>query len=103
MGGLPDESVERWAVRRVRGTRNRLLEAAAVLVQERGLHGFTFDDVASAAGVSRATAYRAFPGPPFLHVVTRPTLGALPLPGALPSLEEAAEQLAAGWLRAYAA
>ena len=211
MEGVPDESVERWAVRRVRATRNRLLEAAAVLVQERGLHGFTFDDVASAAGVSRATAYRQFPGrlallkglllrysplepvvttiermrdqppaevmpalartavrvvdenrglllslisdvarldeevletiryaaaraaavavpyllaqiaarrlrpvhpvlalqafigPLFVHVVTRPTLGALPLPGALPSLEEAAEQLAAGWLRAYAA
>lgn len=43
-------------------TGEAVLEAASRLVQERGLHGFTFDDLAAAADVSRATAYRLFPG-----------------------------------------
>lgn len=202
---------DRWPARRVRATRDRILEVTAALVEERGLHGFTFDEVAAGARVSRATAYRLYPGraallkgllarysplepvvatieelrdrppaevmpevartavrvvdqnrglllslvsdvarldpevldtiryavtraagvaipylaaqvaagrlkpvhpvlalqafvgPLFFHVVTRPALGALPLPGSLPTLDDAADQLTAGWLRAYSA
>ena len=191
-------------------SRERVLESAARLVQAHGLHGFTFDDLAEAAGRSRAQVYRMFPGRPallkgllerysplepviatlerlrdgppdevmpelarvaagvvdrnrglllsllsdaarldeevletlryagrrmgavavpyligqmsagrlrpvhpvlalqafvgplFVHVVSRPALGALPLPAGLPALEESAAELAAGWLRAYA-
>jgi AcrR family transcriptional regulator len=42
--------------------RERLFEAALALVQEEGLDGLTVDDVAKAAGVSRATVYRHLPG-----------------------------------------
>jgi AcrR family transcriptional regulator len=193
-----------------RESREAVLEAAAALVQTRGLHGFTFEDLAAAAGVSRATVYRLFPGRPALlkgllerfsplepvlaaldrlsdrpagevmpelartaarvadrnrglllslagglaqldpevlealrggiervsaaavpylagqvragrlrpvhpvlalqafvgplviHVLSRPALDALPLPGGLPSIEEAATELAGSWLRAHA-
>ena len=194
-----------------RESRDAILETASALVQSRGLHGFTFDDLATGAGLSRATVYRLFPGRPALlkglferysplepvlatferlrdrppgelmpelaraaaraadrnrglllslasdlarldpevldalraavtrvaalavpylvaqidagrlkavhpllalqafigplvvHVLTRPAIAALPLPGELPSLEDAATELASGWLRAYAA
>lgn len=43
-------------------TRDRVVAAARRCLAERGLRGTTVDDVAAAAGVSRATLYRAFPG-----------------------------------------
>jgi AcrR family transcriptional regulator len=41
--------------------RDRILEAAADLLGRGGLHGFSMEELAVAAGVSRATVYRLFP------------------------------------------
>ena len=41
--------------------RMRVLEAAADLIGRGGLHAFSMEELASAAGVSRATIYRLFP------------------------------------------
>ncbi|HJP72572.1 MAG TPA: helix-turn-helix domain-containing protein [Candidatus Limnocylindria bacterium] len=41
--------------------RDRILETAADLLGRGGLHGFTMEHLAVAAGVSRATVYRLFP------------------------------------------
>jgi AcrR family transcriptional regulator len=41
--------------------RQRVLEAAADLIGRGGLHAFSMEQLASAAGVSRATVYRLFP------------------------------------------
>jgi AcrR family transcriptional regulator len=41
--------------------RERILEAAADLLGRGGLHGFSMEQLAVAAGVSRATVYRLFP------------------------------------------
>ncbi|HEX7168876.1 MAG TPA: TetR/AcrR family transcriptional regulator [Acidimicrobiales bacterium] len=43
-------------------TRERLLEAAFTCVARHGLAKTTIDDIARAAGVSRPTIYRQFPG-----------------------------------------
>lgn len=43
-------------------TRQRVLEAALELVGREGLARLSMDDVAAAAGVSRASLYRLFPG-----------------------------------------
>src|SRR5258708_25627560 len=43
-------------------TRQQILEAALELVGRHGLAELSMDDVAVAAGVSRATVYRLFPG-----------------------------------------
>ena len=42
--------------------RNRILEAAVTCVERSSLRGFSLEDVASEAGVSRTTIYRYFPG-----------------------------------------
>ena len=47
-------------------TRDQALAAALDLVGRRGLAELSMDDVAAAAGVSRATLYRLFPGKPAL-------------------------------------
>jgi len=44
------------------GARERILAAALAQIDERGLRGISMDDVAEAAGVSRASVYRLFPG-----------------------------------------
>lgn len=41
--------------------RQRVLEAAAELLGRGGLHAFSMEELATAAGVSRATVYRLFP------------------------------------------
>jgi AcrR family transcriptional regulator len=41
--------------------RERVLEAAADLIGHGGLHAFSMEELATAAGVSRATVYRLFP------------------------------------------
>jgi AcrR family transcriptional regulator len=41
--------------------RERVLEAAAELIGHGGLHAFSMEELATAAGVSRATVYRLFP------------------------------------------
>ncbi|MGH2382508.1 MAG: TetR/AcrR family transcriptional regulator [Candidatus Limnocylindria bacterium] len=41
--------------------RERILAAAAELIGQGGLHGFSIEELATAAGVSRATVYRLFP------------------------------------------
>jgi AcrR family transcriptional regulator len=47
-------------------TRTRLLAAAAEILASRSLADLSMEDVAAAAGVSRASAYRLFPGKPAL-------------------------------------
>lgn len=44
-----------------RPARERILEAAADLIGHGGLHAFSMEQLAVAAGVSRATVYRLFP------------------------------------------
>jgi AcrR family transcriptional regulator len=46
--------------------RDQVLEAALELVGRRGLAELSMDELAAAAGVSRATLYRLFPGKPAL-------------------------------------
>ncbi len=48
--------------------RDRLLRSALELIGSGGLAALSMDEVASAAGVSRATLYRLFPGKPALFV-----------------------------------
>lgn len=43
-------------------TRQRILDAALEKIGQHGLPGMSMDDLATAAGVSRATLYRMFPG-----------------------------------------
>ncbi len=47
--------------RRHEATRQTLLDVAFALFKEHGFDGVTMEQVASAAGVSRSTAYRRFP------------------------------------------
>jgi len=42
--------------------RERILDATMSCVEDSGLRGWALDDVATAAGVARATIYRQFPG-----------------------------------------
>jgi AcrR family transcriptional regulator len=49
-------------------TRERILRAAVELVGGAGLAALSMDELASRAGVSRATLYRLFPGKPALFV-----------------------------------
>jgi AcrR family transcriptional regulator len=42
--------------------RNRIMEAAIVCVERTGMRGFSLEDVAAEAGLSRTTIYRYFPG-----------------------------------------
>ena len=46
--------------------REKILEAAMIMVGARGLSALSMDELASRAGVSRATLYRLFPGKPVL-------------------------------------
>ena len=48
------------------GARERILDAALQLVGNHGLTALSMDDLATQAGVSRATLYRLFPGKPAL-------------------------------------
>ncbi|MFM2182992.1 MAG: hypothetical protein RJB61_1286 [Actinomycetota bacterium] len=50
------------AVRRADSLEDRLLDAAMTLGERWGFAKVTVDDIAAAAGVSRATLYRMFPG-----------------------------------------
>ena len=47
-------------------SRDRILSAAVVLVGRDGLRALSMDELAAAAGVSRASVYRLFPGKPAL-------------------------------------
>lgn len=46
------------------GARERILAAALDLIGHEGLRGMSMDELAAAAGVSRASVYRLFPGKP---------------------------------------
>ena len=46
---------------KVKRTRARIQLALLDIVEERGLFGWTMEDVAAAAGVSLATLYRRYP------------------------------------------
>jgi AcrR family transcriptional regulator len=48
------------------GARERILDAALKLIGAQGLTALSIDDLATQAGVSRATLYRLFPGKPAL-------------------------------------
>lgn len=43
-------------------SRERILDATVEIVSDRGMDGFSLEEVASAAGVARATIYRQFVG-----------------------------------------
>jgi AcrR family transcriptional regulator len=47
---------------RRRETADRITQCARVLTDERGIDGFTMDDLADAAGVSRRTLFNYYPG-----------------------------------------
>lgn len=51
-------------------TGDRIVAIAARLMLERGLDGFTVNDVAAAAGVAKATVYRRFPAKQDLALAT---------------------------------
>jgi AcrR family transcriptional regulator len=54
------------AVRPEPAAREKILEAALVMVGARGLGALSMDELATRAAVSRATLYRLFPGKPVL-------------------------------------
>jgi AcrR family transcriptional regulator len=59
--GSRDALLEAIRVEPPKPARLRVLEAAADLIGHGGLHSFSMEELASAAGVSRATVYRLFP------------------------------------------
>lgn len=58
--------LEALAVQPEPDARERILEAALILVGAHGLNALSMDDLATKAAVSRATLYRLFPGKPVL-------------------------------------
>ena len=58
--------LEALAVQPEPGARERILEAALAMVGAHGLSALSMDELATRAGVSRATLYRLFPGKPVL-------------------------------------
>jgi AcrR family transcriptional regulator len=58
--------LEALAVQPEPGAREKILEAAFVMVGAHGLSALSMDELATRAGVSRATLYRLFPGKPAL-------------------------------------
>jgi AcrR family transcriptional regulator len=58
--------LEALAVQPEPGARDRILDAAFDLVGAHGLAALSMDDLATRAGVSRATLYRLYPGKPAL-------------------------------------
>jgi AcrR family transcriptional regulator len=94
------------------GTGARLLDAALACIARVGVSKTTLDDVARAAGCSRATLYRYFPGKPaLLHALV--TREAAVLAGELQAVSADAESLedaavaivlrAADWLAGHPA
>jgi AcrR family transcriptional regulator len=58
--------LEALAVQPEPAARQKILEAALVMVGAHGLSALSMDELASRSGVSRATLYRLFPGKPVL-------------------------------------
>jgi AcrR family transcriptional regulator len=58
---MPTEHDDSVLDRRVRRSRERVLTSAFDLLGERGVSGFTIDEVASRSGVAKTTIYRHWP------------------------------------------
>src|SRR5450759_488784 len=58
--------LEALAVQPEPDARERILDAALIMVGAHGLNALSMDDLATKAAVSRATLYRLFPGKPVL-------------------------------------
>lgn len=61
-----DDLIRELNLKPDRATRDRVLETALDLIGGDGLAALSMDELATAAGVSRATVYRLFPGKPAL-------------------------------------
>jgi AcrR family transcriptional regulator len=78
--------IEQTPVRRGRGrprdpkTDERIIEAAAALMRQRGFERMTVDDVAAHAGVGKATVYRRWPSKDDLAVAAMERLYAVEIP-----------------------
>lgn len=58
---MPRPTSNRWTASARAGAAERILDAASELFAERGVAAVGMDDIARAAGCSRATLYRYFP------------------------------------------
>src|SRR6266851_172456 len=76
------------------GARQRLLDAALEMVGAHGLSALSMEDLADRADVSRATAYRLFPGKSALFTALVNTYSPLePVIGVLSAMQDAAPEL----------
>ncbi|EGD53865.1 tetr family transcriptional regulator [Gordonia neofelifaecis NRRL B-59395] len=83
-----------------RNSRAHFLSIAAELFAERGYRGTTIDDIAAAAGASRATLYSYFPGKDAIvkAIVTQVWDAAEALYADFGALDEWSTDAIAGWL-----
>jgi AcrR family transcriptional regulator len=99
---METETNERLSLRELqkRKSRAHFLEVAAGLIAERGYRGTTIDDIATAAGASRATLYSYFPGKDEIvrAIVTQVWDAAEALYADFGSLDEWSRDSIGGWV-----